>query len=182
MTKAAALPAGVVADAVAATRALLRLDEGVEAALLTRLAATALTLAEAFTGTAVVARPFEDVVAAGAGWRLLANAPVTAIAGVAGLSVEGAPVVLPVGAYAIDIDADGRGWVRVDGASGRAAVGYTAGLAADWAGMPAPMAQSVAMLAAHLFDHREDDVAPPAAVAALWRPYRRMRLDTGAHA
>ena len=41
----------------------------------------------------------------------------------------------------------------------------------------APVAQGVAMLAAHLFDHRESDAVPPAAVAALWRPYRRLRLS-----
>ncbi|MEG3172908.1 head-tail connector protein [Sphingomonas sp. ZB1N12] len=49
----------------------------------------------------------------------------------------------------------------------------------DWDTVPAPIAQGVAMLVAHLFDHRESDVAPPAAVAALWRPYRRMRLGVG---
>ena len=49
--------------------------------------------------------------------------------------------------------------------------------AQDWASVPAPIAHGVTMLVAHLFDHRESDVAPPAAVAALWRPYRWMRLN-----
>ena len=51
------------------------------------------------------------------------------------------------------------------------------GAAESWDAVPAPVAQGVAMLAAHLFDHRESDALPPAAVAALWRPYRRMRLS-----
>ena len=51
------------------------------------------------------------------------------------------------------------------------------GAAERWDAVPAPVAQGVAMLAAHLFDHRESDALPPAAVAALWRPYRRMRLS-----
>ena len=51
------------------------------------------------------------------------------------------------------------------------------GAAESWDAVPAPVVQGVAMLAAHLFDHRESDALPPAAVAALWRPYRRMRLS-----
>ena len=42
--------------------------------------------------------------------------------------------------------------------------------------MPAPVRQGIVRLAAYLFVHRDDDVAPPAAVAALWRPYRQLRL------
>jgi len=52
-----------------------------------------------------------------------------------------------------------------------------AGLAADWPSLPAPLRQGVAMLAAYLFDSRDGAGAPPAAVTALWRPFRRMRLD-----
>ncbi|MEG3163785.1 head-tail connector protein [Sphingomonas sp. PB2P19] len=47
---------------------------------------------------------------------------------------------------------------------------------ASWAAVPAPIAQGVAMLVAYLFEARSDDGAPPAAVAALWRPYRQVRL------
>jgi len=107
----------------------------------------------------------------------------TVISGLTGLPGEGAPFVLAVGAYAVDIDADGVGWVRVlaAGSAGRVAVAYSAGLAMSFEAVPAPIAQGVAMLVAHLFDHRESDVAPPAAVAALWRPYRRMRLCLEVH-
>ena len=48
--------------------------------------------------------------------------------------------------------------------------------AATWDAVPAPIAQGVAMLVAHLFDARGGDAAPPAAVAALWRPWRQVRL------
>lgn len=104
--------------------------------------------------------------------------PVAAINGVTGLPAGGAPFVLPMDGYAVDVDGDARGWVRViaPGAAGRVAVSYTAGLAADWDGLPPPIAQGVAMLIAHLFNDRDVGRAPPAAVAALWRPYRRMRL------
>jgi len=177
-----AISAGVIAEVVVAARALLRVETG-EDAVLARLAQTALLLGEAFLGAAVIGRPFEDVVTSAAGWQRLVVAPVTVIAGVTGLPSEGAPFVLAVGAYAVDIDADGVGWVRIlaAGSAGRVAVAYSAGLALSFEGVPAPIAQGVAMLVAHLFDHRESDVAPPAAVAALWRPYRRMRLSAGVH-
>lgn len=172
------IPAGVIAEAVTAAKAWLRVVGDEEAAVLARVCGTAIHLAEAFLGGAVVARTFEDVLGAGGGWQRLRMAPVMAIAGVTGLPAEGAPFVLPVGAYAIDIDGDGIGWVRIGapGTAGRVAVSYTAGIAGDWAGVPVPIAQGIAMLVAHLFDRRGDEAAPPAAVAALWRPYRRMRL------
>ncbi|RZT57179.1 putative phiE125 gp8 family phage protein [Sphingomonas sp. BK036] len=177
-----AISAGVIAEVVVAARALLRVETG-EDAVLSRLAQTAVLLAEAFLGAAVIVRPFEDVVTNAAGWQRLMVAPVSVIAGVTGLPAEGAPFVLGVGAYAVDIDADGVGWVRViaAGSAGRVAVAYSAGLAASFEAVPAPIAQGVAMLVAHLFDHRESDVAPPAAIAALWRPYRRMRLGPAIH-
>lgn len=51
---------------------------------------------------------------------------------------------------------------------------YTAGLADSWEALPAPLAQGAAVLVAHLFDG--GTAQPPAAVSALWRPWRRVRL------
>ena len=177
------MPPAVVTDAVAAARGFLRVEGDSEQALLERLAGTAILLGEAFTGALFVSRTVEDVVSSDGGWRLLSAAPVTAIVGLTGLPADGAPFVLPVDAYSVDIDGDGLGWVRVSqpGAAllqgmGRVAVSYTAGLAADWDAVPAPLAQGVTALIAHLFDDRSGATQPPSAVAALWRPYRRMRI------
>ena len=104
------VPAAAIAAAVAAARAVLRLEGAGEEALLGRVCASAILLCEAFVGGAIVARVAGD------------------------------------------------------------------GGAESWEAVPAPLAHGVAMLAAHLFDHRESDAMPPAAVAALWRPYRRVRL------
>lgn len=46
----------------------------------------------------------------------------------------------------------------------------------DWAAVPAPVAHGMVVLAAHLFENRGRGDAPPAAVAALWRPYRRLGI------
>ena len=87
---------------------------------------------------------------------------------------------MPVGDYGIDIDAHAQGWVRViqPGSAGRVRVSLSAGLSADWAGLPEPVRLGILRLAAHIHAHRDaaDDVGPPAAVAALLRPWRRLRL------
>ena len=82
-------------------------------------------------------------------------------------------------AYAVDIDGRGEGWVRASSGGGRVRVTAEAGLATGWSGLPGAIRQGAVRLAAHLFAHRDaaDDAGPPAAVAALWRPYRRMRLS-----
>ena len=173
-----AVPAGVIADAVAAAKAYLRLEGSAEDALLSQAARAAIDVAERFCGQALVARSFEDAVAASADWQRLPACPVIAIDAVTAAG-GGA---LAVGSYAIDIDADGVGWVRGSAPAAAAVVrvAYRAGAAADWGGLPGPVAQGVAMLVAHLFGQGADDHVPPAAVAALWRPLRRMRIGAEA--
>jgi hypothetical protein len=52
----------------------------------------------------------------------------------------------------------------------------TAGLAVSANEVPEPIRQGILRLVAHLFTARDGTGDPPAAVTALWRPYRRMRL------
>ena len=172
----AGFPADVIASARDAVKTHLRAVGDDENELIAQHAASALSLCEAFTRQSLIVRAHVATVSAGSGWRRLDMAPVTAITGVEGLPADGAAFAFAAGAYAIDIDANGQGWLRVlaPGSAGRARVTYQAGLAADWAGLPAPLAQGVVLLAAHLFGGTAGE--PPAAVAALWRPWRRLRL------
>ncbi|WP_242119695.1 hypothetical protein [Sphingomonas lacusdianchii] len=160
---AAPFPAAAIAGVRAAVRDYLRITGDAEDAAIDRLAASALALAEAYTGTAIIERTHDAMMAGCSDWRALPVVPVSAIIAVP-------PVT------AIDIDGDGTGWVRMAAAS---PVHFTAGIAATWDAVPAPVAQGVVLLVAHLFDQRTASAAPPAAVGALWRPWRRMRL-TGA--
>lgn len=150
-------------------------DEGV-----TALLSAAGAVAEGFLSQVIVIRAFEETIPALHQWRRLARTPVRAITSVQGLPAEGAAFDLPAEDYAIDIDADGDGWVRVSnpGSAGRVIVTYEAGIAAGWAGLPDMIRQGIIRLVAHLHAHRDarDDGGPPIAVAALWRPWRRMRL------
>ena len=174
MTIADPVPALAIAAAREAAKAYLRLANDGEDMLLDRLAATALELAEAFLGQATIARGFVASVAADGAWRVLPGAPVSAITGV----VAGGQALSPE-VDGVDIDADGRGWGRAPGLGRAVSVTYRAGLAERWDALPAPVAQGAVMLAAHLFDTRDGDTAPPAAVAALWRPFRRVTLGVG---
>ena len=168
---ALALGAADRASAVAAVKARLRIASADEDALIAAFAESALGLAEQITGQATVARPMVQAVTGIGGWMRLGVRPVAQIAAVD--DAQGNP--LPVGDYAIDIDDDGIGWVRL--ATGvRARVGFTAGLADGWEGLPAALRDGAAMLAAHLFDDRTGGAPVPAAVTALWRPFRTMRL------
>lgn len=166
------------AAALAAGKAQLRLATDADDALLVAFLESALGLAEQFTGQVLLARTMEARLLPDAGWQRLPAAPVR---GILAVTVGTPPVPLATDAYAVDIDAEAGGWVRIPGA-GPATVRFEAGLASDWAGLPAAIRQGVALLAAHLFEDRGGRAAPPAAVTALWRPYRAVRLRQAARA
>ena len=166
-------PAAVALDEV---RAFLRVANSDEDALIAGFVRSASAACEAFTGLALVAREVRETVVPGA-WRRLSATPVRSIDEVAAVASDGAETPLAPDSYRIDIDAAGDGWVRVPGAEERARVRYSAGLATDWNGLPEPLRQGIVRLAAHLYAVRGEGAAsPPACVAALWRPWRRMRL------
>lgn len=181
---AAALAPEDLVAASAEAAAMLRVDgagalsDG-EAARLAREVQAAFALAEQFTGRALIARVFTARLAACGGWQRLGLADVGEISAVTGIPAEGGGFVLPIHAYAIDIAPDGEGWVRViePGAAGRIEVTGRAGLGGDWAGLAAPVRQGVVRLAVHRFLDAGASGPVPAAVSALWRPWRRMVLS-----
>lgn len=155
-------------------KAYLRIETAAEDALIARLVASARGLCEAFVGQLLLRREIVETVSAEGSWQRLGAAPVAAITRVAAVDGAGAETVMAADSYAIDIDPAGEGWVRVP--RGRVRVTYRAGIAENEAEVPAAIAQGVTRLVAHLYAHRDDAVGPPAAVAALWRPFRRLRL------
>lgn len=163
--------------AIAAVKARLRIVSVDEDDLVAAFAEAALGIAEQLTGQALIARTMTQRIVGIGGWQRLAARPVRAIDAVA----DGAGVALPVGSYAVDIDGNGLGWARIDGGQ-VARASFTAGLAEDWDALPAAIRDGAAMLAAHLFDDRSGAAPVPAAVGALWRPFRVMRLQAAVRA
>lgn len=168
--------------ALAETKAFIRIDGAGEDAVLTGMIESACGLCEAFIGQMLIAREVVEGVAATGAWMRLGRAPVISVTQVSE-TIGGVTVVVP-GAD-IDIDATGDGWVRHGGthvADGvQLVVAYRAGLAADWTSIPAALRGGIVRLAAYFYTHREADGAcPPAAVAALWRPFRRIPFGRAA--
>ncbi|KMS55353.1 hypothetical protein V474_20165 [Novosphingobium barchaimii LL02] len=181
MNRVILTPAALPSSALAELKQWLGITAGGDDALLTALLAAALETCEAFTGALPLEATCEERLPARAGWHTLATRPVQAIAAIESLSADGARIPLDHASWEADLDAGGAGRVLLPlpGEAKRVVVRFTAGLAADWDALPETLRHGVVRLAAH--QHRERDTAgaaplPPASVAALWRPWRRMRL------
>lgn len=152
-----------------------------EDAALEGLLRAAIELCEAFTGRMPLEATCEEVLPAGTAWQALQTRPVQAVTGVEGIPAEGARFALPAEDYLVDLDADSGAHVRVrrQGAAGRIAVRFVAGMATEWESLPDGLRHGIVRLAADGYRRRDDSSAgaqPPVAVVALWRPWRRMRL------
>jgi uncharacterized phiE125 gp8 family phage protein len=169
--------------AVAAVKAALALSLDTHDDLIAALVETALGLAEQFLGQMLIARPLVVSLPVNTGWQRLAVAPVTAITDLAGVDGDGNAVALPLHGHEIDI-VRGEGWVRLHDAPGavRVTARVTAGAAANWDTIPAPIRQGAVLLAAYLFSERDTTRPPPGAITALWRPYRSIGLTGSIHA
>lgn len=175
---ASVIEGAALAQALSEAKAFLRRDGSGDDALIERSIASATGLCEAFIGQWLLTRAGIETVPATAVWTRLSATPVHVILGVDVIGSDGAAVPLAEQEFAIDIDASGDGWVRLTRQSpGRVQVRCEAGMAAAWDGLPEPLRQGIIRLAAHLYTERDGSGAePPAAVGALWRPWRRMRL------
>ena len=174
-------PAVLAGAALDELKDWLAITTGGDDATLSALLRTTLETCEAFTGTMPLAQLCEEIVPANAAWQALATRPVQAVTWVEGIPASGPRFALPVADYAVDLEADGGARFRLvrTGDADRVAVRFTAGLAAGWDALPESLRHGVLRLAAHHFRQRESDAPqamPPAAVAALWRPWRRMRV------
>jgi len=173
-------PADLAGAALDDLKQWLAIRSNADDAALTALLAASCEACEGFTGTMPLAQACEVILPAKAQWQTLPIRPVHAVTEVAGLPAEGSAFALPGGHYEIELEADGTALVRVlhQGAAGRIRVRFLAGLAPEWGLLPEGLRHGVLRLAAHLHRARDsgDAGAPPAAVTALWRPWRRLRV------
>ncbi len=177
----AGAPAGSAAVSLNEVKGFLRLESAEEDALLAGLVRTSTELCEAFTGQVLLIGERTVQVPADGEWHRIGPSPMRRVVGAAGLDMSGAEAVLALADVQTQIDFCGDGWVRIVGGGEvvRAVLTIEAGLAADWNGLPEAVRQGIVRLTAHMFTHRDaaGEAGPPAAIAALWRPWRRMRLS-----
>jgi uncharacterized phiE125 gp8 family phage protein len=160
-------------------QAYVRIETGEEEAIVAGLIRTASALCESFINQVVIARAFGEDLPASGGWERLGASPVRSISDVEKVDENGTTSALLTGDYSIDVDSAGDGWVRVLDSvpASRVRVTGTAGMAASENEVPEPIRQGILRLVAHLFTSRDGGGGdPPAAVTALWRPYRRLRV------
>ncbi len=173
------LPA-MPAELIQEVKDFLRIDHDEDDAAIELFVRSAAHLCENFIGQMLIARSVCDRMPVRAEWQKLKQRPVQAVSLVEALASDGTATALLATDYAIDIDGDGTGWVKVHhpGNISRIAISYQAGLAADWGVVPVTLRRGVIRLAGDFYSHRDgiDADGPPSAVTALWRPHRRMRL------
>jgi uncharacterized phiE125 gp8 family phage protein len=170
------LPAALIAE----VREFVRIDHQADDDAIDAFLRGAASLCEDFTGQMLIARSVTDMLPARHVWQKLKRLPVQSIVSVEALGAGGIAAAFAVEDYALDIDSDGIGWIRLhrsDGGS-RIRVTYSAGLAMDWDALPAGLRQGIVRMAGYFYANRDgvDAGGPPSAVTALWRPHRRMRM------
>ena len=174
-------PPLIAAEALDDAAAYLRLSGDEELTLIAGLLGTALLQCEAFCGSILLRRAGTEDLRITGTWQTIKAMPLRSISGVAALNPAGIATPIAASGYAIDIDESGTGWLRIHNGGGamRARVSFEAGVADGWGDIAAPLRQGMLRLVAHLYHNRDsaDDAGPPAAVAMLWRSFRRMRLS-----
>ncbi len=162
-------------------KAFLRIEQDEDDAPLGALMLAAIGHCETFTGIVLLEREMVETFPINGTWQRLVASPVTSIGTVTGIPAEGTTTVIPITAYSTDIDRYSDGWLRVTerGTARRVEIHYRAGMAADWDVLPEAIRMAVLRLSAHFYACRDDpdDGGLPMAVAALLRPWVRVRLS-----
>lgn len=173
---------GEAAVSLNEARGWLRLGTTIDDAVVAGLIRAATNICEAFIGQFLLVRAAEETVAASAGVVRLSARPVVAVDAVTLLGAGDSETTLAPADYRVTIARDGtaRLAIALPGEATRIRVAYRAGMAADANGIPEAIRQGIVRMTQHLHDARDSaGAAPPAAVAALWQPWRRLTLGGG---
>lgn len=179
MMRTIVTPPVIPAAAVDELKAWLAIGNNEEDDALAGLLRASLDMCEAFTGRLPISCLCEEMHELRGGWHTLRAGPVLSVEAIDSVAQDGARAVLAPGDYRAEIGADGTGRFRIfRGMAGRVAVRFTAGIAEDWEAMPPALRHGIVRCAAHFHRMRDEGESetPPAAIAALWRSWRRVRL------
>lgn len=167
-------------------------EEDVQDEVLRSFLRAAIAAIEARTGKVLIQRAFSWSLNR---WRdrggeVLPVAPVQAIDAVTLSDAGGVQTEVAVLDYRLERDGQ-RPRLRPAGVllpnieiGGAVRIGFTAGMAPDWGGLPADLGQAVLLLAAHYYEYRNEtalsDGCMPFGVTSLIQRYRTVRLGLGA--
>lgn len=182
MSATGAVPAAVPVSLNEA-RGWLRLGATTDDAVVAGLVRAATNICEAFIGQWLIERAVEEVVPLGGGAIRLTVRPVVAVEAVTLLAADGGASLLEPAGWRLAVGREGTGRLAIErpGAATQARIAYRAGMAADANAIPEAIRQGIIRMTQHMHDARDDDgLAPPAVIAALWRPWRRIGLGSGA--
>ncbi|MEL0438651.1 head-tail connector protein [Phycobacter sp. K97] len=164
-------------------------EESLQDGVLSGFLRAAISAIEARTGKALIQRTFEWVLPR---WRdpgaaTVPVAPVLAISSVVMVDAVGSERVLDPALYYLEQDTHHpklrpvHGYLPLVAEGGTAKITFEAGLGATWGDLPADLAQSVLMLAAHYYEYRADTGlhggCMPFGVTSLIQRYRAPRLS-----
>ncbi|CUJ89157.1 Phage gp6-like head-tail connector protein [Ruegeria denitrificans] len=151
----------------------------------------AIAAIEARTGKVLIEREFSWSLSE---WRdaageVLPAAPVTAVDAVTVTNAAGVQSTIASGDYRLEQDSQ-RPRLRPTGptlpnvtTAGSVKITFTAGMSADWGGLPADLGQAVLLLAAHYYEYRDETAlgagCMPFGVTSLIQRYRAVRFGAG---
>lgn len=163
-------------------RSWLRMGAAADDAVIERLIDAATNICEAFIGARLIVRAAEDIwPVAGLPVQLRVR-PVVAVDAVSLLADGRDEIVLEADDYRVTIMPDGRARLAIvaPGEAKRVRVAYRAGIAEGADGIPEAIRHGIVRMTQHLHGERDGaGAAPPAAIAALWQPWRRLSLGGG---
>ncbi|MDG5748248.1 phage head-tail connector protein [Qipengyuania sp. XHP0207] len=148
-------------------------------AVLAGLIASATAMCESFTGLFPLKTGVRERLDASCEWQVLNARPFINVGTVEAIAHTGLSRLLDPGEYTCERTGDGAR-VRLNAAipEPHLRISYDVGLANDWASLDSGLRHGIVRFAAHAYRERDQggDSAIPSAVAALWRPWRRLRL------
>ncbi len=177
-------------------KAHLRLGSGfaeddVQDEVLKSFLRAAIAAIEARTGKVLIERDFSWSLN---GWRdtageVLPVAPIGSVDTVTMADASGTETVVDAAAYRLERDTQcprlrpmGSCLPKVQ-TGGSVKIVFTAGMAADWGGLPADLGQAVLLLAAHYYEYRDETAlgagCMPFGVTSLIQRYRTVRFGAG---
>ena len=173
-------PAGLSGAPLAELKQWLAITTDADDALLVDLLGAALALCERFTGVVPMKSEVRETVPASASPFTLAARPVYQFLGATAVGQGLDRRLLAESDIAFAREGSDGGTVTLAAAlhEPQIELRYYAGLADEWATLEPGLRHGILRHAAHQYRERDSGPSetPPAAIAALWRPYRRMRL------